>query len=276
MLISTFIWKKNLIFFYIILMKYSISISTVSLKNSFESGIEKTIQNQTKPEHILSITGIAYERVDANIIVFGINIQTKELNLIDSYHKNTISSNKITKIFKDLNIQERNITTKSYTMEKVINNVWVPANQTYIEVFEGFSISNKIEIGLSEIDKLSNLLSEIISVENILVSKIEFLVSRNLKKKIQDRLLREAADDALERAKITADMLDVNIIDVKTINVEQLLTDNIDNENENDYRGVLRSGRKASLSSASPSPKIYSATSNIQSKVYINFILQKI
>jgi len=257
--------------FYLLLMLYIFSTSTEYLKNLLGFDMEQLMQNY-KPEHLLSITGIASQNVDTDLIIISINIQTQEFSLTESYQKNTFSSFKISKIFQDLKIPERNITTNSYRVEKVFKNIWIPANHTYIDIFEGYKISNQIDIRLSDINYLSSLLAEILSVGNVLVSQIDFQISKEIKKKIQDSLLREAAEDAFERAKISANMLDVRIYDFNRINVEQNFIENSKRKNEN-YDSKVISTVNSSL--GEKAPLIYSSNSNIETKIYINFFRKK-
>jgi len=250
-------------------LAYSAKKNLLSLSVAAELDNPQT-SSLTKPDHILSITGTSYERLETDSIILSISIETLNISLAESYKTNTISSNKVSNVFEALQIPDRNITTKSYKSEKLFRTISFPENKTEIEVFEGFKIVNSIEIRLSsrDLSKILNLIEGLIQAGNVLVNTIKFELSRRMSKLASDTLLKEAARDALERASVTTENLDLTIDDVKRIN-----SNIVEEREEDEGRYKLRSAKKRLIMRGTSRPTIYSGTINLESRVLVDFII---
>lgn len=260
-------WKSLFSLLIIFLLQYIFPLSNYAMKNMLSFELEQN-QPLLKPDHILSITGISSDRLDTDIILLSISIQTLDLSLSASYQMNTLSSNKVSNVLKQMQIPDRNVTTKSYYTEKQFKSIFVPANNTYIDVFEGYKIVNSLEIRLSDVNTIPSLIDSLIQAGNVLVNKIEFQLSRGLKKMVSDRILREAASDALERATVTAETLDLTIADVKKIDVREALQI-IERDMEEHSRSKSRGAAAKAV------PTIFSGTSQIETRILVDFIIKK-
>lgn len=263
-------WKGLFSLLIIFLLQNIFPLSNYAMKNMLSFEMEHNF-TQFKPDHILTITGTASQRLDTNVVILSISIQTVDISLSESYRKNTISSNRVTAILKENQIPDRNVTTRSYYIQKQFKTIFIPSNRTTVEVFEGFKIVNALDIRLSDANKVPNLIDNLIRAENVLVNRVSFQLSKGLRKLVSDRLLRQAAEDALERASVTADTLDLTIDDIKRINVRenyQIWDDGVE-ESVNGDIGIRRAGRAASA------PRIFSGTSNIETRMLVDFIIKK-
>jgi len=269
---------KIFIFFYLLINLLLLSKSSLNLINNKKSISESMVLSLTNLdqfpkenniEHILSITGKASDTADTDIIKIGIKVETLDRSLLNSYRKNTNSSNYITKVFKKLKIPLNNLTTKEYNMVKSTRSVYNATNNMNTEIFEGYRIINEIEITLIDINKTGKLIEEAMKLDHVLISKINFEYSKKLNKEISKRLLQQAAIDASERAKTTAKALDLNIKDVKSIN---------------EQGSIYEERRTISILTEAPiyhgatnitGPVIYSERYSLSVNLAVNFIISK-
>lgn len=197
------------------------SLTTKLIKNSLTANAFST-SSRTFPsenDHIISVRGVASRTVQTDLIKININVQTLEDTMHESYIKNVNNSNDVTKVYDELNIPEKNITTSSYNLSPKYRSTWFAINNTWGKIFEGYETSNKMTVTLSDVTVASDLIEKVMNAANVLITGVSFDYSPVMKKKLQDKLLPLAAKDAFERAKVTGNTLRVIIDDVKTINV---------------------------------------------------------
>lgn len=242
--------------------------------NSFSMAPVGANQQQTTPaeiEHFLTITGTASRTVITDLILIGLNVETLDISLGTSYRENTQASNELSKVFKELNIPDRNITTTSYDTTKKYRSVWVPYNSTWGQIFEGYLVSNKMEVRLSDVKKVSDLIERALAIGSVLVTSISFDYSRVLQKKLKDTLLPLAAEDAVNRAKISAQALRVVIDDVKSANVEDITPFPVNARNQQQQQNIAY----AIQAESQTAPQIFAGRTKVDVNVYVNFIIMK-
>jgi hypothetical protein len=265
------------IFFAILLSKSANSLTTETLKGSLLGTLNSNSflmasQSPTTPiipteiEHFLTITGTASSTVQTDLTLISLNVETLESELSASYRKNTFASNKLVEVFSNLGIPEKNVTTTSYDTNKQYRSVWVPFNSTWGQIFEGFKVSNKLEVRLSDLQKASELIDRALAIGSILVTNISFDYSKNLQKKLIDSLLPLAAKDAYDRAKISAQALRVLIDDVKSASVFEFTPF---------PRQIPRSQQSKMASAEYAAPEIFSGKTKVNVSVNVNFIITK-
>jgi len=218
-------------------------------------------------EHFLTITGTGSKTVQSDLIILGLNVENLDIDLKESYLKNIQTSNSLSNAFNELNIPEKNIATISYDTTKQYKNVYIPANNTNVQIFEGYLISNKIEVTLSDVDLVSELIERALSIGNILVTNISFDYSRPLQNLLRKSLLTVAAKDAFDRAKLAAGALKVTIDDLSNASVYYSTPFELRSK-----RDIIE--RTLSLSSNS-GPEIFVGRTKIDVSIFVNFIIRK-
>lgn len=269
----------GLTLFLVLISNQANSLTTESTKGSLLSELNSNsflMASQLQPnipkeiEHFLTITGTASRTVQTDLVLIGLNVQTLDLELSTSYRENTLASNKLAKIFKDLKIPERNITTTSYDTIKKHRNVWVPYNSTWGDIFEGYQVSNKLEVMLSDIKIASDLIDRALAVGPVLVTSISFDYSKIMQKKLKDKLLPIAAKDAITRAKISAQALRVTIDDVESASVSEFQPFPVYARQEQ-YRIAQDNG----IAAASFAPEIFAGKTKVETNIFVKFIISK-
>jgi len=267
--LKTFLLSILILFF----IAFTRNLKTESLKGSLLSNMNSfsTISTNAQGdiEHHLTITGSASRIVTTNLIIIGLNVETLDMELSESYRRNTLASNRLSEVFSELGIPDRNITTTSYETEKKYRSVYNTVNNTWGQIFEGYKVSNKLNIVLADLSIVSSLIDKALSIGNVLITNISFEYSIPLQKKIKDTILPLAARDALSRAKISANALKVNIDDVKSVNVINDMPFISQVRRAENQQNIAES---AAINSA---PEIFKGKSRVEVNVYVDFLISK-
>ena len=247
------------------------SMSAEALKSSIGNKlISETYTNDVnkKEEHTLTITGTAFKALETNLIKLGIKIETLDPKVNLSYQNNTRVSNKVSKFLKQNGVPDKNITTLNYQITPTYRSEFIQHNNTWIKIFDGYTVTNHIQLTLSKIKDLGKLIDVLVLSGPVQITNINFQFSDDLMKRTKDSLLEDAALDALERAKITAGALGVTVDDVKSISISDYSPPSSYSFPYNYDRSLVA----AEATTFTP-PTIYSGESNISINVYVTFVI---
>ncbi len=270
-----------LILFTVLLEKSANSLTTETLKgslinalnaNSFSMAPVPITYQTSQIEHYLRITGAASRSIISDLILIDLNVETLNLDLGISYRENTDASNKLSQVFVKFSIPDKNITTTSYDTTRQTRNVWDPNTKTWNEIFDGWRVSNKMQVRLFDLKKVSDLIDKALAIGPILVTSIAFDFSKIFEKKLKNLLLPLAAEDAVKRAKISGEALEVIIDDVKSSDVQEYTPIPIRS------RGGLQGARLKKFAAAEAieaGPEIFAGTSKVDVLINVNFIIRK-
>lgn len=255
------------------LIAFTRNLKTGSLKGSLLSNMNtfSTVSTNAQGdiEHHLTITGTASRIVTTNLIIIGLNVETLDIELSESYRRNTLASNRLSEVFSELGISDRNITTTSYETNKQFRSVYNTVNSTWGQIFEGYKVSNKLNVILTNLGTVSTFIDNALSIGNVLITNIAFEYSIPLQKKIKDAILPVAARDAANRAKISANALKVNIDDVKSVNVINDMPFISQNRAQNQARAEV------GTITSDFAPQIFSGKSRVEVNVNVDFLISK-
>jgi uncharacterized protein YggE len=221
-------------------------------------------------EHTLYLSGTAMREIETNLIKIGINIETLNMILRDSYEENSQTSAKVTNIFEQMGIPRRNISTTNYEITPVYENEYFAANNSYVSVFKGYRVKNQIEVTLSKKRLAADLIDKVVLSGPVLISYVSFGFTDGFIKNVKDSLLEEATLDSYERARSIAGTLRVSIEDVKQITISDFLWPQASQLNYQFER--------AYISGAGPSmapPTFYSGTQWVTMNVGVTFVIVK-
>jgi len=256
---------------------YSLESKT-SLKSKIKNALNTIVtdtssllqQTPADNEHTLSMIGSAMKEIETNLIRIGINIETLDKVLKKSYEDNSKTSNKVTKVFEQMGIPKRNITTTNYEITPVYENEYFAANNSYVSVFKGYRVKNQLDVTLTQKKMASDLLDKVVLSGPVTISQVTFSYTDGFIKSIKDSLLEEAAMDAYERAKSISPTLRISIEDVKLINIQDFSVP---------QANLLRYNyEKAYISGAGPSlapPTFYSGKQWVTMNVGVTFVIVK-
>jgi uncharacterized protein YggE len=173
-------------------------------------------------DHTLSISGTGRVSIPTDCIRLGFTIETKEMEAGVSFTKNNEISSKVNQILlNETNIPEKNITTVNYQIAPKYTSVYVESNKTYVERFEGYIVSNQINVELSQKETATRLVDSIVKAGVTKINYINFDVQPDVVSEAKKKILGMAVKDAFDRAKIIAQNSNVKIVDVLSINVAE-------------------------------------------------------
>lgn len=221
-------------------------------------------------EHTLYLSGSAMREIETNLIKIGINIETLNMILRNSYEENSQTSSKVTNVFEQMGIPRRNISTTNYEITPVYENEYFPTNNSYVSVFKGYRVKNQIEVTLSKKRLAADLIDKVVLSGPVLISYVSFGFTDGFIKNVKDSLLEEATLDAYERARSIAGTLRVSVEDVKQISISDFTSPQA---NQLNYQY-----EKAYISGAGPSmapPTFYSGTQWVTMNVGVTFVIVK-
>lgn len=224
-------------------------------------------------DHTIAVRGTASKGVESNLIKLRVKIESKDKLVNLAYINNTVVSSKVIKSISDMKIPEKNITTVNYQIYPLYRSEFAKDTSTWNQVFDGYQVTNTLQIEMSNVKKVSELISKITSSNNVSIESINFDFSPDLQQKIKDSLLDQAAEDAKNKALILANKYNVDIVDVKSISF-------------NDYSppvgyplpyryDMITPAAAVAASPVMAPPQIFAGTSNVSIDISVLFIIKK-
>jgi len=238
--------------------------------NSFST--ESTLQSQTPldTEHTLSLSGSAMREVETNLIIIGINIETLNLILKDSFTQNSQTSSRVTKVFEQMGIPKNNITTTNYEITPVYENEYFQTNNSYVSVFKGYQVKNQLAVTLSKKRLAADLMDKVVLSGPVLITYVSFGFSEGFIKSVKDSLLEKATLNSYESASSIAKTLGISIEDVKLISINDFQWP-MSNQLNFQYEKGNISGAGAKMAP----PTFYSGTQWVSINVGVTFVIVK-
>jgi uncharacterized protein YggE len=224
-------------------------------------------------EHLLRSQGKSIYTIDQDFILISIEILTIDKNIQKSYEDNFLTSKKFDEILRSLKIidnqNQKNIKTISYEMMNKYKDVYNEDTKKFEKIFEGFEISNKIEIKLKDLRIASDLIQRSVNLGNsLLITSVQFDIDRINSKKYEEKILIEATENALKKAEIVSKTLKVNLDDVNNIDVNLIYPEK--HERKINYNYAVR---EASMDIGGV--ELFSGKDKIEGIVYVSFLTLK-
>lgn len=221
-------------------------------------------------DHTLLITGTGRITLPTNVIRLGFTIETKENNAANAFQMNSKISASVDQVLRVNNkIEDKNITTISYQMAAKYNSVYNDSNRTYSDVFDGYVVTNQLDVKLSDKTMAASLIDRLVQVGVTKINYINFDVDQDLLLESKKNLLSLAVKDAQDRAMIVADTASLAIFDVKTVSV-------------NDYipptpitHMAMNFAMRADTGAESNAATLYSSEKQITMSINIVFIVKR-
>jgi uncharacterized protein len=183
--------------------------------------------SQTAPtccdkDHTMSISGTGRIFIPTNVIRVGFTIETKELEAQQSFSKNNEIATKVNQILlTEARVPEKNITTINYQISPRYIQQYVESNRTYVEVFDGYFVSNQIDVKLSQKETATKIIDSIVKAGVTRVNYINFDIEPEVASQAKKKILAMAVLEAFNKAKIIANNSNLQIVDVLTISVNE-------------------------------------------------------
>jgi uncharacterized protein YggE len=201
--------------------------------------LQFSLHNQAQDKiPALEVFGTANIKVNPDILIFSINVQTENNNVIYAKNENDKTVINVIDVLKYFGIQENDIQTSGLRINK---------NYNYNENVKEFSISNSISFKLNDLSKYYELTAELIKIEHVFISYSTYDYSKMIETRRQAR--ENALIAAKNKAEEMAAVLGQGIVKPLFVSEEQVsdyypnpFNASTQNENLGNSYGVLKEG----------------------------------
>ena len=201
-----------------VVMTLLIAITTCLLiyaSNTNDSNLHA--QTTVLDNKTLFVTGSATTYIKPDKVTVSLGVETTNTKAKAALASNSELMNKIINGLKTAGVSENETSTSSFT---------ITPNRDYTidkdrGKLVGFTVSNSIQIDSYNVNDSSEWIDVAVSSGANNVDSIYFSVSEKKLEGIKNELLKEAIDNAKEKADIAASALEVKISGIKTVNIDQ-------------------------------------------------------
>jgi uncharacterized protein YggE len=212
------------------------------------------------PDNTLTVTGSASTYIPTNLIRIGYSIETKHKQAKTAFQNNNEISSSVSKLLENNGIPERNITTTQFSISPNYISQYISENNTYVSKFDGYTVTNSMDVLMSDLKQASSLVDQLVSAGVNRVNSISFEVSPEVSKNANNNLISKAVEDALAKAKLLAAPVNVEILGVRSVKI---------NEGYSSPYPVLYAARAMDMESAGP--KLYNSQNQQNMSVEVTF-----
>jgi len=201
-----------------VVMTLLIAITTclfVYVSNSTDHNLHA--QTTTTDNKTLLVTGSATTQTKPDKVTVLLGVETTNAKAKTALTTNSELMNKIINALKIAGVSENETSTSSFTI--------TPNRDYTIDKDQGklvgFTVSNSIQIDSYNVNDSSEWIDISVASGANNVNNIYFSVSDKKLEGIKNELLKEAIDNAREKADIAASALGLKITGIKTVNIDQ-------------------------------------------------------
>jgi uncharacterized protein len=166
----------------------------------------------------LFVTGSASTQIKPDKVTVSVGVETSNTKAKAALAANSELMNKIINALKIAGVKENETRTSSFSITPN-RDYSIDKNQGKLI---GFTVTNSIQIDSTNIDATSGWIDIAVSSGANNVNSIYFSLSEKKLDEIKNHLLKEAIQNAKEKADIAAPALGLKIVGIKTVNIEQV------------------------------------------------------
>ena len=210
--------------------------SSLNTANAQESNLLPPGTNYTNlPKSTISTSGTASENVRPDKVSVTVGVETNGTTASEAVSRNAAEMEQVTTALRNLGIAESDLATSSYSVYPVYE--YRQPMQPCIEIYPpppecmpkqtivGYGASNSLTITLdanaSSVDAGEAIDAAVDAGANT-VNAAYFFVSNELQEQVRDSLIRDALDNARERAELAADAVGYTVSGVHSINLNDV------------------------------------------------------
>ena len=161
------------------------------------------------PEHVLTVSGVATERVNPDLLNIQVRIETQDENAKQSQEDNAEVSAQVMQKLKDLGLTEDEIKTVSYRVDVVRESEKVcdTFGCEYKYKIVGYKTTHSLNLRVTDLDNGGEIIDGVSSFgENeVFIDYVSFTLQEETRMDIQKELLKEAGQEAREKAQAIAE-----------------------------------------------------------------------
>lgn len=166
----------------------------------------------------LFVTGSASTQIKPDKVTVSLGVETSNTKAKAALASDSELMNKMINALKTAGVKENETSTSSFSITPN-RDYSIDKNQGKLI---GFTVTNSIQIDSSNIEAISGWIDTAVSSGANNVNSIYFSLSEKKLDEIKNQLLKEAIENAKEKADITASTLGLKIVGIKTVNIEQV------------------------------------------------------
>lgn len=151
----------------------------------------------------MRVNGLGVVRVQPDIAIVNLGVVTEDKDLEAAQRENAAKSNSVINALKQMGIDEKDISTASYTIEPQYD--YVEGRQ----IFRGYRVSNILNVKVRNINKVGEIVDTAVRNGANTVNNIKF-TAENMEM-YYNRALKLALRDAMVKAREMANSLRVNL-----------------------------------------------------------------
>ncbi|MGI0082082.1 MAG: SIMPL domain-containing protein [Nitrosopumilaceae archaeon] len=169
-------------------------------------------------EKVLSVTGTATTSVKPDLLNIQFGVETEATTAKEAINANNEAMTSIVTVIKNLGITEDELSTSSFNIYPVYDNIIDPKTGTYQKSeLRGYKVSNILSIKTTKLSMAGNIIDAAVEAGTNRVDNVYFTLSPAKQIAVQDELLSNAVLNAKSKAEKALDPLDQKIIGVKAV-----------------------------------------------------------
>jgi uncharacterized protein YggE len=181
---------------------------------SSSSFIRNSLTNTTSNNAtITSSSGMASANVKPDKVTFSLGIETTNKTANAAIIENSKLMNTVINALKSAGVKDNESSTSSFNISPNYSRVGMKGNIT------GFTVTNYIKLVSSNTANVSKWIDVSISAGANIINGIYFSLSDNKLAEIKNTLIKNAINDALKKADITASILGLRVAEVRSVNL---------------------------------------------------------
>ena len=151
----------------------------------------------------IKVNGLGVVSIQPDIAIINLGVITEDKDLEVAQRENAVKTNSLINSLKQMGINERDISTASYTIEPQYD--YVEGKQ----IFRGYRVSNILNVKVRDINRVGEVVDNAVKSGANIVNNIKFTVDNM--EMYYDRALKLALKDAIVKAREVGNSLRVKL-----------------------------------------------------------------
>jgi uncharacterized protein YggE len=191
------------------------------LSPSFNSSYLSSSTTNTSNTHTLSVIGSATTNLKPDKVLLNLGIQTTNKTAKEALAANSDIMNKVINALRAEGAKDNETSTSSFTISPNYNN---SKDLGTIRNISSFTVSNSIQVQSSNLNNTAKWIDSAIAAGANNVNGVVFSLSDKRLQETKNFLIKEAINNARNKAEIAAKELGLKITGVKSIDFNELNT----------------------------------------------------
>lgn len=236
-----------------------------SLQNELSSNGGNFIQEE---KNVIVVSGQSQVEVAPDIAYVNVSVSVENKDAKEAQEEASNIMNTIYDELKEFGIEKEDLETTNYNINQIRDYRYESKmkEEGKIPTPIGYRVSNTMNIKVSNIEEVGNVIDKITKKENVSIGNLRFDLSDD--NKGSKEAIEKATQNAKDQAETVAETLGVKIKGVKKVNIG-----NVDSGQPYPYNNYRMYGKSVDESVAEPTP-ISSGNLNVSANVQVEFIIE--